>query len=389
MAQRQFRSDDTSTWAEKYGNGSDGAYAPSTGTDAPIDSACTGTSGATSLTATNASFAAGQLILIHQTQGTGAGQWELNKISSYSAGTITTSYALTNTYASGAQVLVMPQYSSGSIGGGVTITGKAWNGTVGGIFAKLVNGTFNGTGTINISGGDGAVANDNAAGGTSGGFRGGQGEASGTQAWSGESATGTSLQQSSANGMGGGGGDGPGGGGGNQGAAGGGGGYANAGTAGEVAGGGGTAGAGGGTGGSASLVTMVFGGAGGGGGNNVDEANGVGGGGAGGGIIFIIAKTIDLSGMTIVKADGGNGGNGFRVGGKGAGGSILLKGQTITLGTGKVTAITPTTSGTASSDGRIHADYLSSVTGTTSPTIDSRLDTSLADVGGSFLLNML
>ena len=33
MAQRQFLTSDTSTWAERFGDGSDGAYTPSTGTD--------------------------------------------------------------------------------------------------------------------------------------------------------------------------------------------------------------------------------------------------------------------------------------------------------------------------------------------------------------------
>jgi hypothetical protein len=59
-------------------------------TETMIDSACTGTSAATSLTATNVSFAQGQVILIHQTQGTGAGTWMRNTIQGYTAGTITT-----------------------------------------------------------------------------------------------------------------------------------------------------------------------------------------------------------------------------------------------------------------------------------------------------------
>ena len=152
MAQRQFRSDDTSIWTDRFGIGTDGAYAPSTGTDAPIDSACTGTISTTSLSATNAGFAIGQLILIHQTQGASAGVYELNKIANYSAGTITTTYTLINTYTSGAQVLVMPSYSSGNIAGGVTITGKAWNGTVGGIYAKFCSGTFTLAGTLTGTG---------------------------------------------------------------------------------------------------------------------------------------------------------------------------------------------------------------------------------------------
>ena len=65
-----------------FGNGSDGA-ATLSGTDAPVDSSCSGTSATTSLSATNGSFAANQVILIHQTRGSGVGQWEINIIQSY------------------------------------------------------------------------------------------------------------------------------------------------------------------------------------------------------------------------------------------------------------------------------------------------------------------
>src|SRR5438045_1091315 len=114
--------------APVFGNSSDGTLSVSgSTTDAPIDSACTGTSGTTSLTATNASFAASQRVLIHQTRGTGVGNWELNTIASYVAGTITTVSPLANTYASGAQVLVVKQHSGVTISG--TLTAKAWTGT--------------------------------------------------------------------------------------------------------------------------------------------------------------------------------------------------------------------------------------------------------------------
>ena len=104
------------------------------------------------MSATNASFAAGQFILIHQTRGTGAGNWELNKIQSYTSGTITTTFALTNDYTSGAQVLVMKQYSSVLIDTGVTLTGKAWNGTVGGIIGWFCNDLTNIPGIITLTG---------------------------------------------------------------------------------------------------------------------------------------------------------------------------------------------------------------------------------------------
>ena len=353
MAQRQWRSDDTSKWAARFGTGSDGAYSPSTGTDSVIDSACSGTSGATSLTATNAGFAAGQLILIHQTQGTGAGNWELNAIANYSAGTITTSYPLMNTYGTGAQVLVMPQYSSGNIAGGVTITGKAWNGTVGGIYAKFCNGTFTIAGSIVGSGV---------------GYRGGAGSTgSPAQTYQGEGTTGVGGQSSAANGNGGGGAawvgaNSAGGGGGGNGAAGSNGG----GGSGETPGTGGNAV------GNAALTSMLFGGGGGGAADSVGRTGQI-----GGGICLIIVKTITISGSITT--------NGITLSGaaSGAGGSILLKGQTLTLGSTLCQAA-------GGSNGRIHADYSATLTGTTSPTIDSTLDKSFANVlGGGFLNKFL
>lgn len=377
MAQRQFRTDDTSGWSDRFGYGSDGAYAPSTGTDAPTDSACTGTSGTTSLSATNGSFATGQLILIHQTQGTGAGQWELNKIASYTAGTITTAYSLINTYATGAQVLVMPQYSSGNIAGGVTLTGKAWNGTVGGIYAKFCNGTFTVAGAITL---------------TEKGFRGGA-----DSGYQGEGSVGAGAITTAANGNAGGGGGNPVSGSGGGGGAGG---HANAGTAGSSAGGsGGTAGTG--SLDNASLTTLLFGGAGGAGGADGGATNRCGLGGRSGGIVLIISKKITLTGS--IALAGGNGLNARDSSGgggaPGAAGACLLKGQTLVLGSSLITAPVNTTAGTGlgggatggqpSSVGRIHADYSFSVSGTTSPTLDSSQDSIYIDRGGAFLFGMI
>src|SRR3990167_8995569 len=124
-----------------FGSGGDGA-ATLSGTQAPVDASCSGSSGATSLSATNASFAANQLILVAQMRGTGVGGWEVNKIASYAAGTITTVLPLVNTYTdsgdSQAQVIVLPQYSSVTISG--TFAVKAWDGNVGGIGCFLCNG---------------------------------------------------------------------------------------------------------------------------------------------------------------------------------------------------------------------------------------------------------
>lgn len=368
MAQRQFRSDDTSVWADKYGTGSDGAYAPSTSTDAPIDSACTGTASSNSLSATNASFATDQLLLIHQTQGTGAGNWELNKISSYSTGTITTVYPLINSYTTGAQVLVLKQYTLALIDTGVTLTAKAWNGTVGGIVALLANESITVTGNITTTGK---------------GYTGGLASATvNTIGENGEGTAGAKSRTTNKNGNGGGGGAANG-----DGRAGAGGGNGAAGTAGY------TAGQGGDSVGNTGLTTMVFGGGGGSGGQDDGSPDGNNHGGAGGGIVLLIGKTITVSG-TIVS--GGNNGvnsnasyNG--AGGGGAGGSILLKGQNLTLGSTKITALAgssgtgSTPAGGAGAVGRIHADYSSTITGTTTPTIDTRQDLALR-TGNMFMV---
>lgn len=377
MAQRQFRSDDTSSWQSvAFGDGSDGAYAPSTETDAPVDSSCSGTSGTTSLSATNASFATDQAILIHQTRGTGVGTWELNKIASYTAGTITTSFSLTNTYtdsgASQAQVMVLKKYSSALIDTGVTITSKAWDGNVGGLYGFLCNGTTTITGSI-VSSAKGHI--------------GGAGAASQGQAGAGEGSAGATVAQQAANGNSGGGGQGddsPGGGGGNGAVGGSGGGSSNQGQ-------------GGGTSGAASLVTMTHGGSGGGG----SEFNAFAGpaGSKGGGMVLIISLDIaEITGtIPLTGATGGGADSCFS--GGGAGGSCLLKAQTAVLGASKITAAGGAgqsgdgKTGGSGGVGRIHIDYKTSLEGSTTPTLDSTEDSTLYESsgagGGSFLLNMI
>lgn len=385
MAQTQFRSDDTTPWWMKFGNGSDGAYSSAgNATDAPVDSSCSGTSGATSLSATNVSFAAGKPILIHQSRGTGAGNWELNQIASYVAGTITTVSPLKNTYtdlgASQAQVIQLKQYSSFTQGSGHTLTVKAWNDDVGGIIAFLCNGTTTITGTISAAGAN-AIDNSSGAGGEGIGFDGGRRVFAWSAAYQGHGTSGAGTTSTSANGNGGGGsfatsnpsGGGSGGGGGN-------------GTAGangvNIPGVTGTPGTGGSTAGSASLVTAVFGG-GGGGSNRADYDPPAGG--AGGAIVFIFTKDITVTGS--VNLDGGNGGTQHGYSGGGAGGSCLIKAQTATLGTNKVTAAAGSAGssyGGAGGVGRIHLDYLALYTGTTSPTIDVTQDKTLRSGSGMF-----
>lgn len=382
MAQRQFRSDDTATWGYRFGGGSNGALVISSNTtEAPIDSACTGTINTTSLSATNVSFAAGQLILIHQTRGTGAGQWELNRIESYTAGTITTTHNLIYGYASGAQVRVLPQYSSVTVNSGILYTAKAWNGSVGGILAFLCNGQVTITGTIDANGNNGATANapSTAVETTGGGFRGGAGSATEGVERTGEGYV-TSLSTDSpttTDNAGGGGGAGAGGGGGN-------------GTAGGAGAGGSGNGAGGAIAGNAALTSMFFGGGAGGGQDSNPSLNpDNGAGGSGGAIVLIIGRKVTVTGA--INSNGGAGGNANASGGGGAGGSILIKTQEGILGAGLVTATGGLGGTVGYADGgnggvgRIHADYLISLTGTTTPTLDSTQDNTLTDIGGGFL----
>lgn len=347
-----------------FGDGSDGSLTISSNTtEAPIDSAATGTAGLYTLSATNASFVVGQQIFIHQTQGTNAGQGERNVISGYTAGTITLQTPLLGTYTTGAQVRTLPQYTNVTINSGKIYTAKAWNGTVGGILAFLANGTVTITGSITAS---------------SKGFRGGSTGSANGYAQQGEGTLGTGALTYTANGNGGGGGfiEGP-----NQvWGSGGGGGNGDTGATG-IGNNMGVSGIGGTMSGSADLTSMTFGGGGGGGNSSGSVATG----GIGGGIVLIIATTLIVSGsITSTGQDGTIGAFQSGVSGGGAGGSILLKAQTATLGTALITAAGgagPTSNygsiGGAGSVGRITLDYLTSYTGTTSPTLNPIQDDSL------------
>jgi len=386
---------DITTETNYFGNGGDGALTISSNTtDAPIDSACTGTIATTTLAATNVSFAASQIILIHQSRGTGAGTYQRNKITSYTAGTITLDQPLNATYTTGAQVLVLKQYTNVTINSGITYTAKAWSGTVGGILAFLASGTVTVTGTISANGGNGASGSgtdSSVAGGTGGGFRGGIGYIYGTtnkgHGGSGEGTTGASARQTTANGNGGGGGGNNSGG--NSGGGGGGNGTVGSqGTGDDHA----TNGYGGSVAGSIDLTTMEFGGGGGGVSFSTIPAQTFASGASGGGIIFISGTTFTVTGS--ITANGGRGGvcSDIGPGGSGAGGSILIKTQTGTLGTALITASggtplpgTPGSTGGEGGAGRIHIDYYTSYTGTTSPTINATQDQTLGAADGYIL----
>ena len=294
-----------------YGDGSDGPRTISTDTTDPAtDATCSGSAGSLSLNFGNASsaFLSGKPVLIHQTQGSGAGTWMRNRIVSVSgttSGTLSIAIPLNATYTTGAQVMVLPQYTDVTVNTGITWGGRiAWasgSGTIltGGIFAFLANGTVTIDGTIGESGD---------------GFRGGQKPPSGT-GYQGEGIAGPQgTQSSAANSNGGGGGVPTGGGGG-----GGGGGNGSAGSN-----GGGSGGTGGSAVGSADLTTQIN--LGGGGGSGIEGGGGIGY--RGGGIVIFTAAKLVWAGsgaVTSVGADGEAGTSGGGGGGAGAGGSVWIR----------------------------------------------------------------
>lgn len=362
------------TISNYFGNGSDGPLTISSNTtEVPIDSACTGTSGSYSLSATNASFAAGQQILIIQMQGATPGINMKNTIQAYTAGTITLVLPLNADYTSTSQVRVLKQHTTVTVNLGITYTAKAWNGTTGGVLAFLASGALTVTGTISGSGRGfrGAAAVTGAS------LHGLQGEGTG-------GASGAALSVANGNGGGGGGLSTD-----TRAAGGGGGGSGLAGNNGDPGGYPVDPGIGGAAISTADLTTMVMGGGGGSGGtSSVGAGQTSGTGKEGGAIIFISAQSMTVTGSIV--SNGVGGGNptrdGLGAGGGGGAGVILLKTQTGTLGTLLVTE-TPGPGGLGTGAGpiyggdggigRVHLDYSTSYTGITSPTLNALLDPTL------------
>lgn len=382
MAQRQFRSDDTSPWIDRYGTGASGALTISSST--PFSSTyqpCSGSASSTSLTLSAAgSFANNDLVLIHQSRGTGVGLWELNKISSGGGTTsLTMAYALTNNYSiSGsdkAQIIQMPQYTNVTVDNGQIWSTPSWNGATGGWMCFFANGAVTINGTLSAQGA---------------GYLG----ASTVRANDGLQGEGYSADKDSrttaSNTVGGGGGIDGGIHGGFGGGGGGGGGHYTVGTG--SSGSAGTVGVD-----NAELTIAHFGGGGGSGGEQYNQGQS-GGGGNGGGGVLIIAKTFVVTGS--VHVDGNNGTSptpgisDAGGGGGGGGGFFLLKCQYADLGSSLVfstggSGASNTGSGSyggAGSVGIMHVDYSRGVVGTTSPTITTRSDSNLEGLvlSGSF-----
>jgi hypothetical protein len=394
---RQFRSDDTSKWKEGFGNGKAGSASISGTYGVGVGGylgVCSGSTGSYTLTTPTGwgNGYGGWCCFIHQTQGTGAGNWELNRILDITGTVSTMKYPLQNTYGVGAQCVLAIPYKNLTIS--ATLTIPTWSAGTGGIIFLLDQGTTSITGTITANGNIGAdnqIQVDNAPGGVGGGFKGGNGDftnpATNTRNGDGHVGAGWNATAGENNGNGGGCGK----------AGGGGGGGGNA-LAGQTSPGYAINCLGGVAVGNAGLTSMHLGGGGGGGSGEWGASCG-GTGGSGGGLVFILSKNISLSG--IINDYGGRGGNittgtdGWSAGGGGAGGSVLIKSMTATLGSNKIVS-TGGLGGTSGSGnprpggygsvGRIHLDYNKSYSGTTNPTLDVRQDSTLKQPGGGFWL---
>ena len=396
--QRSYKLDIT-TKTDFFGDGRDGALTISSNTtEDPIDANCSGTQGQTTITTSNehasfSSIAAGDKVIIIQSRGTGVGQYQLTDVVSYSSNTLTILDPLTFSPlhsatagdANKAQVRILKQHTDVTVNAGITYTAKAWDGFKGGIIGWYANGTRTINGTVTATGK---------------GFRGGAAvNGSGLTAYQGEGTSGAGTTSHAANGNGGGGGQ-------NEtgldgiSSTGGSGGNATSGDNGYSWKNGGSgytlgftsvSGVGGSQSGTADLSLMTFGGGGGGGGGIFGDNNGYAGG-NGGGIICDFSATIAYGDNGSMTTDG-VAGTYFRdgmSGGNGAGGSILMKTQTAVLGTLKTTADRGklvTNVPTYASFGIINVDYLTSVSGTSTPEYNSNQDSTLGS-GDGYLLRL-
>lgn len=331
-----------------FGDGVDGDYNSSTIPTMTYRS-CSGTSGNKTLSIASGAYSNGDIILIHQTRGTGVGQWEINQIESGGGTTTLTlkkalQYTYTDSGASQAQVIKVFRYTNVTQSGTWTITD--WDGNINGILAFAAKGTCSVGGTITANGKGYLLGLSDTEG---------QGYGEGTTGARGSSST-TS--------------------GGNSG---GGGGHATDG--GDSLVGGGTSG--GSSVGSADLTTIVFGG-GGGAGASANEPDGDGG--DSGGMIIGFVKSLTVTGASTANGNNGEDAEAGGGGGGGSGGAQLWVVQTATLGSNKITALAGsggdgvnTNDGANGSVGRIAVHHSGAVTGTTNPTFTDVTDPSLVE----------
>lgn len=393
MAKVQFALDDTTPWAEEYGDGSDGdldvsspgSYSPTKTTGYYSDT--------DELTVNdNSSFSIGDIVLIHQTRDSALyGEWMLNVVTAKPSGKLTLKYALTQTFVDSGddlcQIIKVPQYKTVTIDDTYTLnTFSATTG--GGVAIIMANKAIGGSGTIYGLG------------------KGFQGAPTGVGGGPGYEQQGYSYADNvidygaSANeGAGGGGKKWAGGG-----AGGGGGSHGGSGNSGQTFGGADDPGDPGNTYGQADCERINPGSGGGAGGGDADNPAAFtgGAGGRGGACLILIAPQVDISSLTInlngaVGTSRGTGGDNGGGGGGGSGGACLIKGDIVTLGTNKVTVAggdggtgaSGTESGGDGGTGRIAVQYGSEISGSTSPSYDETNDPILAvDDGGLFANNL-
>jgi len=394
MAQRVWRSDDTDKWKHGFGKGSAGNGVISANETQSIPNhTFTGTIATKAgVVDDTADLNVGDIVVIHQSRGTGAGHIEYNVIASIVNSTdLTFKYDLTLTYASQSQLIAPLQYKTLTVNSGVTVTAPAYSSGKGGFIVYWAKESIDINGALNLK---------------SKGYAGGAKSSWGNWASQGEGTAGAGSAAQAANGNGGGGGkSGTGNAGSHPGGGGGGGGHANAGSNGANASytgdGGGLLGYGGSAVGSATMIDVHFGGGGAGSGSAFSQcsgnywANGQDGS-KGGGIVILIAPTININNATgsinLGSDNTSNSDGNAGTSGSGAGGSGLFKGIDVNLGTTRVTASAGTTGtspgrcsstggrGGQGSVGRLHVDYSGSISGTTTPTLDSRLDATIIPV---------
>jgi hypothetical protein len=299
----------------------------------------------------------GDLILLHQTRGATAGQWEIRRVVSgapVGPGGTTTFHLdrpLAHSYSTSggnvAQLLRMLEFSNVTINSGAQLFPVAWNGSWGGLLAFFANGTVNIAGHINAQGrgyrgghsgtspgggqtrsgysGESHGSDINAAGGGIGGSCGGCVSPATTAMQSGGGGGRASRGEDGASGGGGGG----------HGTAGGAGGWKYnhnphypGGDGGAVSG-------------NPSLSTLTFGGGGGGSGGWHDAYSwNVTYGGNGGGAVMILGRTINVSGFINALGNNGTSEMNARGGtGGGAGGAIYLQCISSSLGVNLLQAL--------------------------------------------------
>lgn len=376
---------------QPFGDGVNGSA--TVASDPNTRATITGTATQTTGTAGSTAFANGDLVMLYQTQGTGATQWEINRVAS-GGGTTSLVFQVAHnyTYGTGAQIIKIPRYTTAILN---AHSATSWDGTTGGIEVICAKRSITISEALTCVGVAGSslaynYGNGTKAGGVGGGFRGGQSKYEGGGnfwAWKGEGTVGASAQASdnTANGNGGGAG-----GAGYTGEVRGGGAGGNAVAGGIGWGGDAQSGRGGLQVGSADLTTMALGGGGGGYARSNAGQDGTASGSSGGGIFILISKEIIVNSTLKV-----NGGDGFNItsgagyggdctndGAGGAGGSVLLVCKTATLGTANITATggSPVNSGVSASTGSIAVHHSDTITGTTSPTFTDVSDLSLKEL---------